>query len=125
MMAVFRELSDALRGGAEALGGWRQTAAGPQPALKAALHAGPCVLISREGRLEFSGDTVSFAAHLSALAQGNDIVLSQVALADLEARAVAQQLGQVMPLDAEAPGMPGRQDLGHLVLPASGNSSHA
>lgn len=118
MMAVFRELSDALRGGAEALGGWRQTAAGSQTALKAALHVGPCVLISREGRLEFGGGTVSLAAHLATLAQGKDIVLSPTVLADPEARAVAERLGPVTTLGSDLPGI---GELHHLIVSPSGS----
>ena len=45
--------------------------------LKVGLHAGACIVVTLNGRLDYFGSTVNIAARLSDLAGGREVVLSQ------------------------------------------------
>ena len=53
-------------------------------ALKAGLHAGPCLAINQNDRLDYFGTTVNFGARLCSLSSGSDLILSEAILADPE-----------------------------------------
>jgi class 3 adenylate cyclase len=83
VMAVF---SDAARGVAAALAmqqhiGELNVGRDAPLALKVGLHAGPCIAVNLNNRLDYFGRTVNLAARLQGESQGGDVMLS----ADLEA----------------------------------------
>lgn len=59
-------------------------------ALKAGIHAGPCLAINQNDRLDYFGSTVNITSRLCGLCGGTDIVLSSAVHADAE---VAAHLG--------------------------------
>lgn len=65
--------------------------------IKLGLHAGPCIAVTLNGRLDYFGSTVNLAARLQAQSRGSDIVLSSSLAAD---PAVAARLAG-LPVDAE------------------------
>ncbi|MBV8534712.1 MAG: adenylate/guanylate cyclase domain-containing protein, partial [Alphaproteobacteria bacterium] len=65
--------------------------------IKLGLHAGPCIAVTLNGRLDYFGSTVNLAARLQAQSRGSDIVLSEALAAD---PAVTAQLAG-LPVDAE------------------------
>jgi class 3 adenylate cyclase len=56
--------------------------------LKAGLHAGPCIAVTQNGRLDYFGSTVNIAARLVGVSTGGDIVVSDAILHDSEAAEV-------------------------------------
>jgi class 3 adenylate cyclase len=62
-------------------------------ALKAGLHAGPCLAINQNDRLDYFGTTVNVAARLCGQCTGSDIVLSAAVFGDLEVRAFFASAG--------------------------------
>jgi class 3 adenylate cyclase len=63
--------------------------------LKIGLHAGPCIVVTMDHRLDYFGSTVNVASRLSSLAEGDDILFSRDVLAQDEAFQVAQKLGYI------------------------------
>lgn len=61
--------------------------------LKAGLHAGPCIVVTLNHRLDYFGTTVNLASRLSTLAEGNQLVISASTLEDAEARKAVQDMG--------------------------------
>ncbi len=85
VMAVFRRPAAALRAILKA----QQTLASPPDGvrpllLKVGIHAGPCIAVTLNDRLDYFGRTVNIAARLEGLSTGKDIVLSAAARADPE-----------------------------------------
>jgi class 3 adenylate cyclase len=81
-MAVFLEPAGAVRAvlrAHQAIGGLPGT---PSLVLKAGLHAGPCIAVTLNERLDYFGSTVNVAARLASLSQGNDFVLSEAVRTD-------------------------------------------
>ncbi len=77
VMAVFTESTDALQA---ALQMHHQLAAlGQTPALflKSSVHAGPCLAVNANGRLDYFGTTVNLAARLVESCRGGDLALSE------------------------------------------------
>jgi class 3 adenylate cyclase len=66
--------------------------------IKLGVHAGPCIAVTLNGRLDYFGSTVNLAARLQAQSRGGDIVLSSSLAAD---PAVAARLAG-LPVDAES-----------------------
>lgn len=60
--------------------------------LKVGLHAGDCIVVTLNGRLDYFGSTVNIAARLSDLAQGGEVILSKKVLEEPEARDFAEQM---------------------------------
>jgi class 3 adenylate cyclase len=83
--------------------------------LKVGLHAGPCLVVTLNGRLDYFGETVNIAARLGELATGDDVVLSHAILDDAQTCALAEGLGQVQPLTTRLRGLPDDFELHRLI----------
>ena len=85
VMAVFRHPAAALRAIVKAQA---QLASPPEGALplrlKVGIHAGPCIAVTLNDRLDYFGCTVNMAARLEGLSTGEDVILSDAAYADPE-----------------------------------------
>jgi class 3 adenylate cyclase len=57
-------------------------------ALKIGAHAGTCLAVTLNGRLDYFGQAVNLAAHVQALSHGNDVVLTDEVLEAPGARAL-------------------------------------
>ncbi len=121
VMGVFGNTPDALRAIAETLTGLadlndRAGLTGEDRlTLKVGLHRGPCIVVTLNGRLDYFGETVNIAARLSALAGGNDVILTQALLADADTGALVESLGEVLPLSANLKGLPDQFALHRLI----------
>ncbi|MEQ9349156.1 MAG: adenylate/guanylate cyclase domain-containing protein, partial [Alphaproteobacteria bacterium] len=60
--------------------------------IRLGLHAGPCIAVTLNDRLDYFGSTVNLAARLQGESQGGDIVLSAAVRADPEADALLDGL---------------------------------
>jgi class 3 adenylate cyclase len=122
VMGVFADPLDALRSIADALAGLAElnTRLGLTGddglTLKVGLHAGPCIVVTLNGRLDYFGEAVNIAARLGGLAKGDDVVLSHAILDDPKACALAEDLGQVEPLVVKLRGLPEDFELHRLTL---------
>ncbi|HEX8141592.1 MAG TPA: adenylate/guanylate cyclase domain-containing protein [Pyrinomonadaceae bacterium] len=76
--------------------------------IKAGVHAGPCLSVRLNERLDFFGGAVNTAARVQSLSQGNDVVITDAVLADLEAEAALSttQFQIVESFDKELRGLP-------------------
>jgi class 3 adenylate cyclase len=87
VMAVFRQPASALRA---MLRAQQILAAPPQGGsplvLKAGIHAGPCIAVTLNDRLDYFGSTVNMAARLEGLSTGNDVIISHALYDDPEVR---------------------------------------
>lgn len=123
VMGVFGDPLDALHALHDAFSGLAQLNAQAGLAgedalrLKVGLHAGPCLVVTLNGRLDYFGQAVNLAARLSELAAGNDVVMSHAILENGEACALAECLGQVLPLATPLPGLLENFEL-HRLIPA-------
>jgi class 3 adenylate cyclase len=54
--------------------------------LKAGLHAGPCIAVTLNDRLDYFGSTVNMAARLESLSTGTDVIISRALYDDPEVR---------------------------------------
>ncbi|MBV9957198.1 MAG: adenylate/guanylate cyclase domain-containing protein, partial [Acidobacteria bacterium] len=85
VMAVFRRPAAALRA---ILKAQRILAAPPDGSrplmLKVGIHAGPCIAVTLNERLDYFGGTVNMAARLEGLSTGGDVIISPSVYADLE-----------------------------------------
>jgi class 3 adenylate cyclase len=50
--------------------------------LKAGMHAGPCIAVTLNDRLDYFGSTVNMAARLEGLSNGNDVIISRAIFDD-------------------------------------------
>lgn len=87
VMAVFRRPSAALKAMLSA----QEMLAAPAPGvapliLKAGLHAGPCIAVTLNDRLDYFGSTVNMAARLESLSTGNNVIISRTLYDDPEVR---------------------------------------
>jgi class 3 adenylate cyclase len=57
---------------------------GPSFSLKAGIHAGPCIAVNQNGRLDYFGSTVNLAARLVDLSSGSDVIVSEAVQSDPE-----------------------------------------
>jgi class 3 adenylate cyclase len=62
--------------------------------LKAALHAGPCIAVTLNDRLDYFGSTVNIAARLVGLAQGGEVVMSEAVWNDPDVAAAHRGTGE-------------------------------
>ena len=85
VMAVFRRPVSSLRAmlAAQARAG-RSSDGGRPLLLKAGIHAGPCIAVTLNERLDYFGSTVNAAARIVDLSSGEDVVVSGCRLADPE-----------------------------------------
>jgi class 3 adenylate cyclase len=85
IMAVFTRPVAAVRAALAAQQELASPPAGKRPLLlKAGVHAGPCIAVTQNGRLDYFGSTVNLAARLVGLSTGQDVVLSDEVLSDPE-----------------------------------------
>jgi adenylate cyclase len=85
VMAVFRRPAGALRAFLNAQEVLAQPPPGARPLLlKVGIHAGPCIAVTLNGRLDYFGCTVNMAARLEGLSSGGDVVISSAVHADPE-----------------------------------------
>jgi len=98
VMGTFFDNASALRGVVESVRGVSELnqqaglSEDDRLRLKVGLHAGQCIVVTLNGRLDYFGSTVNIAARLSDLAQGDDIWLSKSVLEDPVARQIADEL---------------------------------
>jgi class 3 adenylate cyclase len=87
VMAVFREPEAALRAMLKAQRILAAPSDGSPPlTLKAGIHAGPCIAVTLNDRLDYFGSTVNMAARLEGLSTGNDVVISRAVYDDPEVK---------------------------------------
>jgi class 3 adenylate cyclase len=76
VMAVFMEPAGAVRAVLRAHRSIGSVPGTPCLVLKAGIHAGPCIAVTLNDRLDYFGSTVNVAARLAGQSHGNDFVLS-------------------------------------------------
>jgi class 3 adenylate cyclase len=77
VMAVFRKPVNALLAMLDAQHSLGNPPEGVMPLqLKAGIHAGPCIAVTLNDRLDYFGSTVNMAARLEGLSTGNDVIIS-------------------------------------------------
>jgi class 3 adenylate cyclase len=83
VMAVFRQPAAAVRAMLHVQEALASPADGIMPlTLKAGLHAGPCIAVTLNDRLDYFGSTVNLAARLEAQSTGGDVVISASVYSD-------------------------------------------
>jgi class 3 adenylate cyclase len=107
VMASFATGTDAVRAALEAQAELRARAAemGGELVLKAGVHAGACLAVRLNGRLDFFGGAVNLAARAQGLSRGDDVVVTDAVMADLEAEAGAPPPRVAESFDAELRGI--------------------
>jgi class 3 adenylate cyclase len=76
--------------------------------LKAGIHAGPCIAVTLNERLDYFGSTVNAAARIVGLSTGRDVVISGAVRADPEVEAFLAHGGfRVDPVEAALKGFDG------------------
>ncbi len=90
VMASFASGADAVRAALESQAELRARAAemGGELVLKAGVHAGACLAVRLNERLDFFGGAVNMAARVQGLSCGRDVVVTDAVLADIEAEAL-------------------------------------
>jgi class 3 adenylate cyclase len=76
VMAVFSEPAGAVRAVLRAHASMGSVAGTPSLVLKTGIHAGPCIAVTLNDRLDYFGSTVNVAARLAGLSLGCDVVMS-------------------------------------------------
>lgn len=85
VMAVFRRPVNALRAMQAAQRALCQSqVAAPTLALKVGIHAGTCIAVNLNERLDYFGTTVNIAARIAGLADGKSILISETVYQDPE-----------------------------------------
>jgi class 3 adenylate cyclase len=85
VMAVFRRPAGALRAILKAQQVLASPPEGMRPLmLKVGIHAGPCIAVTLNGRLDYFGCTVNMAARLEGLSTGGDVIISEAVQSDHE-----------------------------------------
>ncbi|MBV9211446.1 MAG: hypothetical protein JOZ52_12485 [Acidobacteria bacterium] len=85
VMAVFRRPAAALRAILKAQKILAAPPDGSRPLmLKVGIHAGPCIAVTLNERLDYFGGTVNMAARLEGLSTGGDVIVSPSVYADAE-----------------------------------------
>lgn len=91
VMAVFRRPAAALRAMLRAQRELASPQDGREPlTLKAGMHAGPCIAVTLNERLDYFGSTVNLAARLEGLSTGTDVIISPTVFEDPEVRALIE-----------------------------------
>ena len=92
VMAVFRSPAAALRAMFHAQSMLARPPAGMEPlTLKAGMHAGPCIAVTLNDRLDYFGSTVNMASRLEGLSTGMDVIISAVVRNDPEVALMLKQ----------------------------------
>jgi class 3 adenylate cyclase len=91
VMAVFPRPAPALRAIIAAQARLASPPAGARPlTLKAGLHAGACIAVTLNGRLDYFGSNVNIAARLEPLSRGTDCVVTGDVRRDPEVAALLE-----------------------------------
>jgi class 3 adenylate cyclase len=72
--------------------------------LKAGIHAGPCIAVTQNGRLDYFGSTVNLAARLVDLSTGSDVVVSSAVADDPEVADLVRDGLRAEPIEATLKG---------------------
>lgn len=88
VMASFAEAAPALAAAAEMNRQIQQVGEGKELQLKIGLHAGPCIAVESNERLDYFGQTVNIAARVQGVAAANEIVITEQVLGAPGAREV-------------------------------------
>lgn len=91
VMAVFTEPAGAVRSIVRAHRALAALPVAPPLVLKAGIHAGPCIAVTMNERLDYFGSTVNVAARLAGLSAGDDLVLSDTVRCDPAVSAVLRE----------------------------------
>jgi class 3 adenylate cyclase len=100
VMAAFADPADAVRAALAVQRGvaaFNRSSGWNAICIKLGLHAGPCIAVTLNERLDYFGSTVNLAARLQGRSEGDDVVFSAALVADA---AVAPLLAE-LPLEAE------------------------
>ena len=89
VMASFATGADAVRAALESQAELRTHAEemGGELVLKAGVHAGACLAVRLNGRLDFFGGAVNTASRVQSLSHGHDVVVTDAVMTDIEAEA--------------------------------------
>jgi class 3 adenylate cyclase len=111
VMAVFRRPVSSLRAILVAQARLAAPEHGTRPLpLKAGIHAGPCIAVTMNARLDYFGSTVNAAARIVGLSSGDDVVISGAVRADPEvAELIAGQSLALEPVEAALRGFDGER----------------
>ncbi len=85
IMAAFPNPADGVRAALAVQAGvaaFNARSGGAPVAIKLGLHAGPCIAVTMNDRLDYFGSTVNMAARMQNTSEGGDIVLSEQIVAD-------------------------------------------
>ena len=85
VMAAFSDPSDAVAAALaiqQEVAGFNEDHGGQAIVIKIGLHAGPCIVVSLNNRIDYFGSTANLAARLEGQSEGGDIVLSADLAAD-------------------------------------------
>jgi len=94
VMAIFRRPASAVRAMLTAQNRLASPAEGAPPlTLKAGIHAGPCIAVTLNDRLDYFGTTVNLAARLEGLSTGEDVIISRAIYDDPEVRKFVESEG--------------------------------
>jgi class 3 adenylate cyclase len=119
VMASFASGADAVRAAFESQTELhaRAEAMGGELIIKAGVHAGACLSVRLNERLDFFGGAVNTAARVQGLSRGNDVVITDAVLADLQSEAAtgAQPFQIVESFDAELRGLPAPIHIHRLI----------
>jgi class 3 adenylate cyclase len=120
VMASFATGSDAVRAALESQADLRAHAdeMGGELVLKAGVHAGACLAVRLNGRLDFFGTTVNTSARVQGLSRGNDVVVTDAVLLDIRAEGVKDAPGICVAesFGAELRGVPTTVGVHRLVI---------
>jgi class 3 adenylate cyclase len=97
VMAAFTHPAAALR--AALLAQARLGAASPAFPLRVGVHAGPCIAVTLNDRLDYFGSTVNLAARLEGLSTGRDVVVSGAVATDPEVLAWRATQGDALSIE--------------------------
>jgi class 3 adenylate cyclase len=94
VMAVFVHAADAVRAALEAVTevALIEAETGQSFVLRSGIHAGPCLAVNLDQRLDYFGSTVNRAARVGAQSKGLDVVLAEVLVADPAVHALVADL---------------------------------
>jgi class 3 adenylate cyclase len=111
VMAVFRRPVSSLRAVLAAQARLAAPEDGRRPLpLKAGIHAGPCIAVTMNERLDYFGSTVNAAARIVGLSSGDDVVISGAVRTDPEvAELIAGQGLALEPVEAALRGFDGER----------------
>jgi class 3 adenylate cyclase len=79
--------------------------------LKVGLHAGPCIAVTLNGRLDYFGTTVNLASRLERYSNGSDIIVSDAVRMDpeVEQYIAGEESLALEPFNAEVKGFEGKE----------------